>query len=181
MARKSPAPAQSSRRMRGFEGAASLVSGHIRKAGEARGFAVARLLTHWAEIAGADIATLCRPVRISYGKGGLGANLTLLTTGAAAPMLQMQLSALREKVNACYGYNAIARITLTQTAPTGFSEGQAQFAPPPAAQPDRPAPEIRQRATRVAHDVQDDDLRAALESLATNVLSKARQPGGTRQ
>ncbi len=180
MARK-PAPySPPSRRMRGFEGAASLVSRQIRKAGEARGFAVSRLLTHWAEIAGPDIAALCRPVKISYGKGGLGATLTLLTTGSAGPMLQMQLVPLREKVNACYGYNAISRITLTQTAPMGFAEGQAQFAPAPAITRPAPAPEIRRHAAQVTHDVHDEGLRTALENLATNVLSKARQSKGNR-
>ncbi len=165
--------------MRGFEGAGKLVAGDIRKAGEARGFAVARLLTHWAEIAGSEVAAQCRPVRISYGKGGMGATLTLLTTGAAGPMLQMQLPALREKVNACYGYNAIARITLTQTAPMGFAEGQAQFAPaPPRASPAL-SPDLRARATREAALIRDDKLRAALERLAGNVLSKAQNSKGT--
>lgn len=172
---KKPAPQMPpQRRKRGFEAASHLMASHIRQAGEARGFAVARLLTHWAEIAGADIAAQCRPVRIGYGKGGLGATLTLLTTGAAAPMLQMQLPRLREKVNACYGYNAIARIVLTQTAPTGFSEGQAEFTPAPKRTPKAPAPEIAQVAMITTSGVQDTDLRTALERLACNVLSKAR-------
>jgi hypothetical protein len=40
--------------------------------------------------------------------------LVILTTGAQAQMLEMQLPQLREKVNACYGYNAISRIRITQ-------------------------------------------------------------------
>ena len=39
----------------------------------------------------------------------------------------MQKVQLRERVNAVYGYNAIARIRITQTAAAGFSEGQADF------------------------------------------------------
>lgn len=180
MSRKSAPPESPTRRSRGFEGAGKLVSGQIRKAGEARGFAVSRLLTHWAEIAGREIAAQCRPVRISYGKGGMGATLTLLTTGAAGPTLQMQLPALREKVNACYGYNAIARITLTQTAPMGFAEGQAQFGPAPRAKrPAAPSPEIRQRAQGVTEGIADASLRTALERLAGNVLSKAQNSKGT--
>lgn len=171
--------ARPARRMRGFEGAAKLVSRQIREAGEARGFAVSRVLTHWPEIAGSEIAAQCRPVRISYGKGGMGATLTLLTTGAAAPMLQMQLPALREKVNACYGYNAIARINLTQTAPTGFAEGQAQFTAARPAKRPAPSPELRDRANKAAAPIRDTDLRAALERLAGNILSKAQHAKGT--
>lgn len=172
------APAPPSRRMRGFEAASRLVESRIRKAGEARGFAISRLLTHWAEIAGPDIAAQCRPVKVGYSKGGLGGTLTLLTTGAAGPMLQMQLPALRERVNACYGYNAIARINLTQTAPMGFAEGQAQFEPAPKRSPHRPAPEIQTQARETAASVRDDSLRAALENLACNVLSKAHRNKG---
>jgi len=133
---------QPDRRMRGFEQASSLLSTRIREAGEARGFAVTRLLTHWEEIAGPAIASIARPVEISYGRGGFGATLTLLTTGAQAPMLEMQKEALREKVNATYGYAAISRVRITQTAPTGFSEGHAEFVRsvrrPPSRHPTRP-------------------------------------------
>lgn len=152
----------------------------VRKAGESRGFAVSRLLTHWAEIAGPDIAAQCRPVKIGYGKGGLGGTLTLLTTGAAGPMLQMQLPALREKVNACYGYNAVSRIVLTQTAPTGFAEGQAQFGHASKAAPRPLPPEIKQHASATAAGVQDEGLRSALERLACNVLSKAQETKGNQ-
>lgn len=178
MAKKSAPYTPPSRRARGFETASKLMDTQIRKAGESRGFAVSRLLTHWEEIAGADIARISRPIKISYGKGGLGANLTLLTTGAAGPMLQMQLPALRDKVNACYGYNAIARITLTQTAASGFADGQAEFvhARPKSERPI--APEIRQDAAATAAGVQDDSLRTALERLACNVLSKAQNTKG---
>ncbi len=115
------------RRLRGFEPASSLVTDRIRTAGEKRGFAVARLLTHWAEIAGDATPRVARPVRIGYGRDGMGATLTLLTTGAAAPMVQMQLPQLRDRVNACYGYSAISRIHLTQTAAIGLCRGAGGF------------------------------------------------------
>ena len=165
------------RRLRGFEATGSLLRDRIRTAGETRGFAVSRLLTHWAEVVGPDTAAICRPVKIGYGKGGLGATLTLLTTGAQAPLLQMQLPAIRERVNACYGYNAISRVTITQTAPSGFSEGQAAFAPAPRKAPQAPPPEVRRKASEAAGGITDGDLRAALEALAKNVLSRAGRTG----
>ncbi|WP_425466102.1 DUF721 domain-containing protein [Ostreiculturibacter nitratireducens] len=166
------------RRQRGFEPASGLLRERIRKAGEARGFAVSRLLTHWTEVVGEEIARVARPVKIGYGREGLGATLTLLTTGAAAPILQMHLPKIRERVNACYGYNAIARVKITQTAPSGFAEGQAEFmaAPKPASAP--PRPEVVRAAHTVARDVHDDGLRAALEALAQNVLSRADEQKG---
>ncbi|TVP73915.1 MAG: DUF721 domain-containing protein [Rhodobacteraceae bacterium] len=180
MAKNTVAPLPT-RRTRGFEAASKLMERQIRAAGEARGFAVSRLLTHWVEIAGADIAAQCRPVKIGYGKGGLGGTLTLLTTGAAGPMLQMQLPALREKVNACYGYNAIARIILTQTAPLGFAEGQAQFSPAPKWSAPAPSREIVQAASACAAGIENTSLRAALEKLACNVLTKAQRSKGNHR
>ena len=64
MARQPATPSPTTRRMRGFEPAAGLVQDRIRKAGESRGFAVSRLLTHWAEIVGADTAACTRPVKM---------------------------------------------------------------------------------------------------------------------
>ncbi len=165
--------AEPKRRMRGFEPAVGLMKERIRAAGESRGFAVARLLTHWAEVVGEEFARVSRPVKIGYGRDGFGATLTLLTTGASAPMLMMSRDKIRQKVNACYGYNAISKVVLTQTAPIGFAEGQAQFAPAPKAEKPLPSPEVVARAGAVAAGVGDTRLREALERLAANVMTKA--------
>ena len=65
---------KSFRRKKGFERASKLVADRVRSAGETRGFAVSRLLTHWDEIIGADLCGMARPIDISYGKG-FGATL----------------------------------------------------------------------------------------------------------
>ena len=158
----------------GFKRTSSLLQTQIRKTSETRGFAQSRLLTHWTEIAGEDIAAISRPVEVRYGRSGFGATLTLLTTGANAPILEMQKEKLREKVNAVYGYNAISKVRITQTASTGFSDGQVSFDHrPKTARDDTPAP-ILPEAQSLADGVRDDSLRAALERLATNVYSKTQ-------
>ncbi|MBD3785440.1 MAG: DUF721 domain-containing protein [Sphingomonadales bacterium] len=167
--------------MRGFEAAGGLLRERIRTAGETRGFAVSRLLTHWPEVVGEEIAAQTLPVKIGYCKGGFGATLTLLVRGASAPMLQMQLPRIRDKVNAVYGYNAIARVILTQTAPTGFAEGQAQFTPAPKRAAPPPAPELLARAAASAEPIADEGLRHALERLAQNVLTKSAQRAAQRK
>lgn len=173
MARKPLPEPSAERRQRGFEPAFGLMKDPVRAAGEARGFAVARLLTHWAEVAGEDLARKTRPVRVGYGKGGLGATLTLLVRASEAPMVQMALPQLIRRVNAVYGYAAISHIHLTQTAPVGFAEGQAEFAPAPKAAK-APDPAARAKAAAVAGDVADPGLRAALEQLAENILTRPR-------
>jgi len=159
--------------MRGFEPAFGLMAREVRQAGEARGFAVAKLLTHWEEVAGKDLAAVTRPVKVGYGREGFGATLTLLVRGAAAPVVEMQKEALRARVNAVYGYNAIARIHLTQTAATGFAEGRAQFTPAPRAEP-KPDPALEAQAKVAAGGIGDDGLRAALERLGQNILTRRK-------
>lgn len=158
---------------RGFRRAASLVAQPVRAASESRGFSVSRVLTHWSEIAGPDIAGHTRPVEIAYGKGGgLGATLTVLTTGAHAPIVELQKERLRERVNACYGYAAIGRIRITQTAPQGFAEGRADFDHTPEVRRGAvPGPEALARAERAASGVGDDDLRVALSRLGAHILN----------
>lgn len=158
---------------RGFSRAASLMQTRIRKASEDRGFAVSRLLTHWTEVVGDATAQIATPVNITYGKGGMGATLTLLTTGAQAPMLEMQKEQVRTKVNACYGYNAISRVRITQTAPTGFADGRAAFPHAPKSEK-RVDPVKINAAKELSAPIEDDTLRRALAALGANVLSKTK-------
>jgi hypothetical protein len=88
-------------------------------------------------------------------------------------MLAMEKEKLRERVNACYGYAAIARVHITQTAPTGFAEGQVAFAAAPKME--KPVdPAKKAAAQQAAANVTDDSLRRALEALGENVLSRTK-------
>ena len=167
---RKPADAKPKRLNRGFQRTGGLLANRIREASESRGFAETRLLTHWAEIVGEEIARIARPVKVGFGRQGLGATLTLLVAGANAPMVQMQLPRIRERVNATYGYAAISRIHVTQTAPTGFAEAKEPY---DAAPPDLSETETA-RVTRAVAPVADETLKSALEQLGRNVLTKAK-------
>lgn len=162
----------------GLSRAGVLVRGQIRDATAGRGFAESKLLTEWPEIAGQDVADIARPVKVTHPRGGLGATLVLLTTGAQAPMLEMQKEQLRAKVNAVYGYNAIARIQITQTAPTGFAEGQVEFTPARNKSNAQAAPTKMQKAeaAKQTDGVSDTALRDALAMLGANIKSKSNKP-----
>lgn len=165
-------------RRSGFRRAASLIDKPVRAVSESRGFAVTRLLTRWPEIVGEETARIARPVKVSYAQGGFGATLTLLTTGAHAPFLQTELPRIRDRVNACYGYNAISRIRITQTHASGFVPTEAE-AGAGAAHPATPDggddPEPARRAREAAQAVSDPRLRAALESLGQKILTRNRR------
>ncbi len=165
---------QRSSSARGFARASNLVQSRVRQASEGRGFAQTRLLTHWSEVVGAEVARTAQPVQVNYGKGGLGATLTLLTTGAQAPMLEMQKEQIREKVNACYGYNAISRVRITQTAPTGFADGRIAFEQAPKVTP-AVDPKAQAEAETATQGIESEGLREALAALGTKVISKNKR------
>ncbi|QMU58411.1 MAG: DUF721 domain-containing protein [Boseongicola sp.] len=162
------------RKKRGFQRASSLLGDRIRSASETRGFAVSRLLTHWDDIVGPDLAGQARPVEVNYGRG-FGATLTLLTSGAVAPMVEMQKENIRERVNACYGYAAIQRIRLTQTSAAGFAEPSASFTPQKKSTSSDVTEELKNLAEQTAAPIHDEGLRTALENLGGNVLTHSRK------
>ncbi|RMA42657.1 DUF721 domain-containing protein [Rhodophyticola porphyridii] len=167
-------PTSSPRRGRGFQPASRLVAQQLRGPFEKRGFSEAKLLTHWAEIVGEETGRVAQPVKIRYGqRDGLGGTLVILTTGSHAPVLEMQKEQIRDRVNACYGYRAVARVQITQTAPTGFADGQVAFtaAPKPAR---APSPQIDAAAKAAVEGVEAPELKAALERLARNIMTHSK-------
>lgn len=165
-----PENKQTSRR-RGFAPASLLLSRQIQKVAETRGFAVARLLTHWPEIAGEELAAVTRPVRISHSRSFVGATLTLLTKGSAAPLVEMQRPVLLARINACYGYNAVQKIVITQTSASGFQESQSKFTAAPKKQT-QVDPAIAELARRIADGFEDEKLAKAMHDLALNVSTR---------
>lgn len=161
---------QNPRRRRGFERAVTLVGKELRTPAEKRGFAETKLLTHWAEIVGPDIADMAVPVKVKFGRG-FGGTLVLLTTGAKAPILEMSREAIITRVNACYGYSAIKDVQVTQTAPTGFAEGQVAFASIKPKAKLAPDPARLKKATEGLGQITDPVLRDALRKLAGNIVS----------
>lgn len=168
----------------GFAQTGGLLKRDIRNASESRGFAQARVLTHWEETVGADIAAISRPVEIKYnararydlGKQKKGATLVLLTNGANAQLVQMRKQEICDRINAVYGYQAIGEIRITQTATSGFAEGRVSFDHAPARkQPAAPSPAQQAEAQRATQGVGDPGLREALERLGANVISRTQR------
>lgn len=180
MATPDEKPDPRKRGTRGFQRTAGLLAPQLRRVAETRGFAEMRLLTDWESIVGPETARIARPVKVTYARKGIGATLVVLCSGANAPILQMQLPQIRERVNAVYGYSAISRIQITQTAPTGFgaepglAESAAPFERPEPVLPE----EERARLAESLEAVRDEGLKNALERLGRNVLTRNRTGKG---
>jgi hypothetical protein len=81
---------------------------------------------------------------------------------------------IREKVNAVYGYNAIARINITQTAETGFENGNfSETSKDQYLESNLPKSNMRFKSSKQIEDVKDKELRAALADLEEKVFTKS--------
>lgn len=164
---KGPPGGQPARRSgpKGFRRAGLLIEPQTRAAAARRGYAEARLKALWAEIAGAEAAALATPVKLTLARGPAGGLLTLAARPACGPQVQMMLPLIRERVNAAMGSGTVARVQITQGS--GFAEPAAPFQPAPA-----PAPVGLGEVEGTLSSIGDRDFRAALETLARNVLSR---------
>lgn len=164
--RKPASAPQPKRRSKGFRSAAQLTPDALKQAGAKRGFAEARLLTHWDEIAGETLAKICRPIKVSYASrsASLGATLVLAADGARGPEIDAQRNRILERVNSYYGYRAVSRISIDQSRSPAKMQGFAE----PAAQFEGLRPQPRPVA-----GVEDETLALALGRLGANIKAKA--------
>lgn len=165
------AEGKAGRRARGFLRAGGLIEGHVRVCAGKRGFVQARLRALWPDIAGAEFAAICAPVRLARARGPAGGLLTVAVSGPHAPQLQMLLPLLRDRINGALGPGTVGRIQLTQ-ATHGFEELARTFAPAPAR---AAAPADLGEIGDSLSTIGDDGLRHALETLARNVVSRSRK------
>ena len=152
---------------RGFLRMSDAAKSLIRKPLAKRGFAQSQLLTEWDSVVGVQIADLVRPLRLSHAaKEGMGGTLTLGVLGVRALEAQHMEPTIIERVNAHYGYRAVARIRLAQLGPEAFAK--VQVAPPPPEPTEVQITTLRDAVAPVA----DEGLRDALERLGRNIATR---------
>jgi len=76
------------------------------------GFRDPTLVLHWTEIAGAEVARLCCPLKLS--EGPTGGVLTLKAEPGAAVFLQHESQSLCQRINGYLGSAVIARLRFVQ-------------------------------------------------------------------
>ena len=116
----------------GGKAVGSFLPGLTRKAFEKFGFSAANLITDWAAIVGRDLAAVTAPERLKWprqvergeddaapaAKGRPGATLVLRVDGAQALTVQYGARQIIERINAYFGYAAVAELRIIQ-APVG--------------------------------------------------------------
>lgn len=167
--RRTPAPAKA---------VGSFVPRLTRKAMEKYGFSTAALLTDWAAIVGADLARHTKPGKLRWPRnvetyaetaaeasGRPGATLHLQVDAARALDIQYKGRQIIERINAYFGYRAIADLRIEQMP----------VAPPQPAPRPRDVVAVKTAAGRPGADltlVTDERLRAALARVQKGMASR---------
>jgi len=131
------------------------------------GFVQSAVVSRWAEIVGPRYAGVSTPESIRFPQGERAqGTLTLLVTGAHAPMMQHIAPEIAERVNRFFGYTAVAKVAIRQ----GDVPPPRKRAAPPSIKT-VPA-ELGESLRTIA----DPELRAVLEGLAASIGGPAALP-----
>jgi hypothetical protein len=155
----------------GVKSVGSFLPRLTRKAFEKYGFSAATLITDWATIAGRELAAFTAPERLKWprgvdrsedgtdpaDRGRPGATLVLRVDPARALNVQYSARQIVERINAYFGYAAIAELRILQ-APVAPLR-QERLVPKPAPMP----------PTREVAGVADAALREALGRLGAGI------------
>ena len=142
-----------------------LLGATLNEAFAKQGFAARELVTRWPEIAGAQIAAHCEPLKMQWprpvdGQPQEPATLVLRVEGPMALEIQHSSDQILQRVNRFFGWAAVGKLALRQ-APLSRRTRK------PAPKPPDPAAVARVAATLTT--VEDDSLRDALARLGATI------------
>ncbi|MDK9695615.1 MAG: DciA family protein [Siculibacillus sp.] len=166
---------KSGRRPRGPVAVADLVDDALKPAIKRRGFASTDLFRNWAEIVGPVFARVTQPERLSWprrledgGEQGFEpATLTVRCEGSRALLLQHEAPVVVERINAVFGFPAVARLRIVQKPLV-----RPQVARPPRLRPLTPTQEAH--VAEITAEIEDEGLKRALVDLGRAVLGSKK-------
>lgn len=126
------------------------------------------LILDWPDVAGPEIARLCRPLSVSFPQRDRrdGGCLKLLVAGGHGLEIQHLVPQILARVNAYLGYRAVAEIRIKQSAwtPASVQQAAASNVAPESGQASPNAVDPTRREALEA--LPEGPLRTALEDLA---------------
>lgn len=133
--------------------------------------ALGRVIQHWPEIIGKDLAAQAQPAKMHYRKAKDGktpeATLEIATTPAHATSLHYRKDLILQKINAIFGDGWITGIKFTaaHAAPSKTLKRKPAAPPSPAA---------KQSLNEVLESLEDEEMKMKLEKLGEAVINTGR-------
>jgi hypothetical protein len=158
----------------GVKAVGSFIPRLTRKAFEKYGFSAATLITDWPAIAGRELAACTAPERLKWPRrversedetdaadsGRPGATLVLRVDPAQALDVQYNARQIIERINAYFGYAAVAELRILQAPVAPLRQDRASHRPAPTA------------LTQEVAGVADAALRDALGRLGAGIRAQ---------
>ncbi|TQV83496.1 DUF721 domain-containing protein [Denitrobaculum tricleocarpae] len=134
-----------------------------------RGLAEGSLISDWSSIVGEEVARRCIPKQLAFKRSSerREGTLTLRVESGFATELVYLEQQLLERINAHFGYRAVAKLKLLQ-GPVIDPTQRTRSPLRPLAPSDKTALEAK------LADVEDEDLRKALSDLGAAVFSRPK-------
>lgn len=156
-----------------------------RKAFEKFGFATATLLTDWAVIVGPDTARYASPDRLRWpkgfdvldeagdvgGRGRPGATLIVRAHAGRALDVQYRGQQIIDRINAYFGYRAVAELRIVQASFESRPAGAADVSPRTAIN------RLPKTITAPLDRIDDAPLKAALERMRAGIEKRGSGQG----
>ncbi len=155
---------------------AALVSGLTGRALGKRGFATASVITDWPVIVGHDLAAQSQPDRLVFPRGSRDrGTLHIRVDGPLATELMHLEPLVIERVNAHFGYAAVAQIRLHRV-PLRHASEKHQPKPPP------PPPTASEKAALAdkLKDVEDPETRQILTRIGESLIAREKKTANQR-
>ena len=162
--------AKSGKRRGGIRSMAALLSGLTGRALGRRGFATASVITDWPVIVGPELAAQSQPDRLVFPRGARDrGTLHIRVDGPLATELMHLEPLVIERVNAHFGYAAVAQIRLHR-APLRRPSPKRPPKPPP------PPPNLAERAAlaKTLRHVDDPETRQILTRIGEGLLAREK-------
>jgi len=133
--------------------------------------ALGRIVKHWNEIVGANLADKAQPVKLRYIKHKQSkkpqASLDIATTGADATLLHYQKDLILERINQIFGERWITAIRFVQV-PANSKVLKPKIPKTPL------TGEEKNHLSSVLENIEDNDIRLKLESLGQAMMMDER-------
>lgn len=136
----------------------------------------AGLTAGWSGIVGEELAAHSQPLKIKWPKRAREADdafepatLVIAASGMWALRIQHQTGEIIGRVNAFFGYHAIARIAIEQKSFADAAKKPAQNAPP------KLSADAVKRLEEMTSDIDDEDLRRSVKALGARIIAERKK------
>lgn len=139
--------------------------------------ALGRIVTHWEDVIGSQMAKIAQPLKIHYRKPSQNsrektkkgeATLDIAVSSADSVLLSMQKGLILERINQLFGNNWITDLRFVHVPPEKTTQTPKR---PPAPLNE----EEKKYIAETLEEIEDTDIKRRLESFGTAILQDKKQ------